>query len=189
MLTQIASPQVKLGTSPGIAPEVTYRADAVFTSFYQVSWEEALREFHLHKQATSAPKTVRYYDAQLRQLILWANAEGIAFTAFGKRHMDRYTNYRIAQGKSRLTLRHDGVCAKKFFDRCSRNDLLDRSLLAEYEVHNAIKSHKHMPTDEEVWLLLYAIPDYWDADKNQGVKSMSGAAHVFHRYMGTMYSI
>lgn len=146
-----------------------------------VTWEEALREFLLHKQATFAAKTVRYYRIQLTELVRWADAETVSFETFGKRHMDRYTAHRIAQGKARLTLYHDGVCAKNFFAWCARNDLLDRSKLSEYEVHNAPKPHKHMPSDEEISTLLVAIGDYWNANKNPGVKHMPGPARVFHR--------
>jgi site-specific recombinase XerD len=149
----------------------------------EVSWEEALREFLLHKQAVYAAKTVRYYRIQLTELVRWAEAEGIPFSEFGKRHMDRYTASRIAQGKARLTLYHDGICAKNFFAWCAKNDLLDRSKLSEYEVHNAPKPHKHMPTDEEVAALLRAIAEYWDPEKHpvSGIRSMPGPARIFHR--------
>lgn len=151
------------------------------SGFGQVSWDEAVRDFLLHKKATTAPKTVRYYEVQLKELVRWVSSEEIAFTQFGKRHMDRYIAFRIEGGKSRMTLRHDGVCAKKFFDWCSRNDLLDRSPLGEYLVHNAPKPHKHMPTDDEVRLLLRTIGDYWDGGKNPGVRNMTGPARLFHR--------
>ena len=140
-----------------------------------------MREFLLHKKATSAPDTVRYFEVQLRVLVRWANAEGISFDTFGKRHMDRYTAWRAEEGKSRLTLRHDGVCAKNLFDWCAKNELIDRSKLAEYEVHNAPKPHKHMPSDEEVTRLLQAIPDYWNPATNPGCKSMAATARLFHR--------
>lgn len=146
-----------------------------------VTWNEALREFLLHKQAAFAAKTVRYYRIQLTELIRWAEAEEILFEDFGKRHMDRYVAWRVMQGKARMTLYHDGVCAKNFLAWCAKNDLLDRSRLAEYEVHNPPKPHKHMPADEEVTRLLEAIQNYWDPEKNRGVKSMAGPTRVFHR--------
>jgi integrase/recombinase XerD len=148
-----------------------------------VSWEEAVREFLLHKRAAYAAKTVRYYEVQLKELVRWAEAEGVAFEHFGKRHMDRYTAFRISQGKARLTLHHDGVCAKNLFDWCAKNDLLDRSKLSEYQVHNAPKPHKHMPSDEEVTALLQAIREYWDPEKHpvSGIRSMPGPARLFHK--------
>lgn len=148
-----------------------------------VTWDEAVREFLLHKQVVFAEKTVCYYQVQLKELVRWANAEAIPFDVFGKRHMDRYTAYRIGQGKSRLTLYHDGVCAKNFFAWCAKNDLMDRSKLADYEVHNAPKPHKHIPSDEEITGLLHAIETYWNPEKNavSGIRSMPGPARLFHR--------
>lgn len=37
------------------------------TALPQISWNEAVAEFLLHLRATRAPKTVRFYDVQLRQ--------------------------------------------------------------------------------------------------------------------------
>lgn len=146
-----------------------------------VTWEEAVREFLLHKRAAYSPKTAYYFDMQLRVLARWAQSEGIPFHEFGKRHMDRYTAWRASEGKSRITLRHDGVCAKNLFDWCAKNDLLERSKLAEYEVHNAPKPHKHMPADEEVSRLLQGVRDYWSPDAHPAIRFMSPSAQLFHR--------
>ena len=146
-----------------------------------LTWDEALAEFLLHERAIHAPKTVRYYKIQLTQLALWANQNEVPLSSFGKRHMDRYLSHRIESGKARLTLRHDGVCAKKFLSWCVRYDLLEKNLLSEYEVHNAPKPAKHMPTGEEIQGLLQAVQDYWDPEKNPGVRNMPGPARVFHR--------
>ena len=150
-----------------------------------VTWGEALQEFLLHEQAVHAPKTVRFYKIQLSMVIGWAEDNDIAFADFGKRHMDRYTAHRIQQGKARLTLHHDGVCLKTFMAWCVKNDLLQRSLLAEYEVHNAPKPNKHMPTDAEMTALLNAVSDYWNAEKNPGVVHMPGPTRLFHRTRNT----
>ena len=80
----------------------------------QIGWEEAVREFALHLQATRAKQTVRFYRVQTKGVIRWATENQIGFTAFGKRHMDRYLAYRIEQGISPTTLRHDAVCMKAF---------------------------------------------------------------------------
>lgn len=50
-----------------------------------ITWKDASREFLLHVQATRAPKTLRFYDVQLRQLVAWAENEQVSFTQFGKR--------------------------------------------------------------------------------------------------------
>lgn len=162
-------------------PTLTSSTRGVTTGTSQVTWEEALREFLLHERAIHAPKTYRYYDIQLRQLVAWATANAVPFEGFGKRHMDRYIAHRIDSGKARLTLRHDGVCAKKFLSWCAKNDLLDRSPLAEYEVHNAPKPQKHMPSSDEVIQLLQAIQDYWDPEKNPRIRWMPGPTRIFHR--------
>ena len=146
-----------------------------------VSWGEALQEFLLHEQAIHAPKTVRFYKNQVGGVARWADQNGIPFEEFGKRHMDRYTAHRIEDGRARLTLRHDGVALKTFMAWCVKNDLLKRSLLAEYEVHNAPKPNKHMPTDDEIRGLLGAIGDYWDPKKNKGVYHMPVPTRLFHR--------
>ena len=149
--------------------------------FASVTWAMALREFTFHLEATRARKTVRYYAVQLKELVRWADANEVSFSGFGKRHLDRYVAYRSAEGKSRMTLRHDGVCAKAFFAWCAKNDLIARSPLAEYEVHNAPRPAMHMPTDEEIVKLLQAIPAYWDPERNKGVKFMPPQVRLFHR--------
>ena len=53
-----------------------------------VTWEFALREFLLHKEAAYAPKTVRYYKSQLSGLVAWAETNDVPFQHFGKRHLD-----------------------------------------------------------------------------------------------------
>lgn len=148
-----------------------------------VSWSEALREFLTHVEATRAAKTVRYYSIELRQLATWAEAERIPLDQFGKRNLDRYLVDRQRQGKAQTTLHHDAVCAKAFMAWCSKNDFLDRSRLAEYEVHNAPKPHKHIPADEEVTTFLEAIGSYWDPAKHHvsGIVTMPAPARLFHR--------
>jgi site-specific recombinase XerD len=60
------------------------------TDFATATWEEVLHEFLLHKEASYAPKTVRYYKVQLSGLAAWAQKNDIPFDHFGKRHLDRY---------------------------------------------------------------------------------------------------
>jgi site-specific recombinase XerD len=119
------------------------------TDFSSTTWAEALRSFLLHCKATRASKTVRYYEVQLKQLAAWAESAGISIEKFGKRHMDEYLVHRAEAGKAQLTLHHDAVCAKAFLAWCQRNDIIGRSLLADYQVRNAARSAKYMPTDED----------------------------------------
>jgi site-specific recombinase XerD len=155
------------------------------TAFPSLTWDDAIREFVLHLTATRAKKTVRYYEVQLLQLAKWATENDVPFTGFGKRHLDRYIVFRQQEGKSRMTLRHDGVCAKFFFAWCVKNDLIDRSPLAEYEVHNAPRPVKHMPTDDEMVRLLQAVREYWEPATNPGVKFMPAPVRLFHRDRNT----
>src|SRR5579871_2659669 len=118
------------------------------TAFPSVSWEEALRGFLIHYQATRAAKTVRFYKTQLTGLIRWAEEHSIALESFGKRHLDEYLVYRQESGTSKTTLHHDALSAKVFMKWCQRYDVISRSLLADYQVRNAPKPHKYMPTQE-----------------------------------------
>lgn len=150
-------------------------------AFPAVSFEEAIREFVLHLEATRAAKTVYYYRVQLSMLARWANDNDVRFDGFGKRHLDRYVAFRSQEGKSRMTLRHDGMCAKVFYAWCAKNDLLDRSPLAEYEIHNAPRPPKHMPTDDEIVALLAAVQNYWNPEPNPAIRFMPHPARIFYR--------
>jgi len=92
------------------------------TDFPLLTWQEAIREFLLHTQATRAAKTLRFYGVQVRQLVRWADADDVPFVGFGKRHLDRYLIER-AKTVSPTTLRHDAVSAKSFFRWRQKNDL------------------------------------------------------------------
>jgi site-specific recombinase XerD len=151
------------------------------SDFSSPTWNEALREFLLHKQATYAPKTVRYYRVQLGNLAAWAEANQIPFEGFGKRHLDRYLVERQYQGKSQLTIHHDAICAKAFMFWCQKNDLLDRSLLAEYMIRKAPTPPKYMPTHEDMVALVRAVHDYWSVEKNPDVRYEDAVSRVFHR--------
>jgi integrase len=135
----------------------------------------------LHKEAYYRPRTVRYYAVQLGQLVDWSTKNDVPFEHFGKRHMDRYAVYRRESGVSETTLHHDGICAKNFQQWCVENDLLNRSLLAEYKVPRAPKPFVYTPTSEEVAALLVALKDYWDPEKNPAVRFEPSVNRGFHR--------
>lgn len=145
------------------------------------TWEDALQEYLLHTKAHRAAKTVRYYEVQLGQLIRWANANGVAFASFGKRDMNRYIVFRSEAGLKPLTVHHDAICAKVFFKWCARNEILERSLLAEYEVCRAPRPPRYMPTDDDTQKLLAAFRDFWDPTKRPGSRFTNVAKRVFHR--------
>ena len=170
---------------PSAFPPLTGGSATAFASgaSFNVSftWEEALREFSLHLQATRAKKTQRYYEVQLGGLTRWAAANDVSFAGFGKRHMDRYLAARIEAGRAPLTLHHDAVCAKAFFRWCQRNDLIERSLLADYEIRRAPRPARYMPTDADMQALLRAVRDFWDPAKNPGCRYTTVAKRVFHR--------
>jgi hypothetical protein len=83
-------------------------------AFAKLIWEETLKEFLLHLQASRAPKTVRFYGVCIRGLSAWANENDVALDEFGKRHLDRYLAMRIAAGRKPLTVYHDAMGAKVF---------------------------------------------------------------------------
>jgi integrase/recombinase XerD len=144
------------------------------------TWQEAISEFLIHVKANRAEKTYRFYDVQLRQLANWTEENDITFARFDKRHMDRYLAFR-KETVSATTLRHDGVAAKSFLKWCRRNDLLDRSPLAECEVRNAPRPVKYMPTTEHVTALLKAVGVYWNPEKNPAVRYLPPVKRLFHR--------
>ena len=145
------------------------------------TWEEALHEFFLHLQATRAKKTQRYYGVQIGGLSRWAINQQIPFPGFGKRHMDRYLVSRAEAGKAPLTLHHDAVCAKAFFFWCQKNDIIERSLLTDYQVRHAPRPAQYMPTDADMQALLRAVPDFWNPTKNPPIRFVPIAKRVFHR--------
>jgi site-specific recombinase XerD len=151
------------------------------SEYSRFSWEEALSGFLLHCQATRAKKTHYYYKVQLSQLMTWAAQNEIPFDGFGKRQLDRYLIHRAEGGRKPLTLHHDAICAKAFMAWCSKNDLLDRSLLAEYQVRNAPDPARYMPTQDEIDGILRAIRDYWDVTKHPDVRYYDVHKHIFHR--------
>ncbi len=145
------------------------------------SWEEAYHEFRLHLQATRAPKTQRYYEVQVGGLIRWAKTQDVPFAGFGKRHMDRYLIARSEAGCAPLTIHHDAVCAKAFFRWCQKNDIIERSLLADYEVRRAPRPARYMPTDTDMQVLLRGVGDFWNPAKNPSIRYSSLGKRVFHR--------
>lgn len=146
-----------------------------------LTWDEAVREYLLHIQAVRAKKTVLFYRVQLSQLVRWCEDEKIGLSSFGKRHLDRYLVQRQQDGRAPGTLQHDAVAAKAFFRWCARNDILDRSPLAEYQVVNAPEPERYMPTDDEIMALLTAVRDFFDAGKNPKAKYLTPALRAFLR--------
>jgi len=117
----------------------------MLSAFPSFTWEEALHEYFLHLQATRAKKTQHYYEVQVGGLARWATEQEMPFVGFGKRHMDRYLVSRAEAGKAQLTLHHDAVCAKPFFRWCQKNDIVERSPLADYEVRRAPRTTSGTP--------------------------------------------
>jgi site-specific recombinase XerD len=144
------------------------------------SWKEAYRGFLLHLKANRAPKTVRFYATQLGGVYRWALGNDISLAKFGKTHLDAYLSERLDKNISRTTLHHDALCAKVFLKWCVKNDLLDRSLLADYEVRKAPAPAKYMPTQEDMGTLLAGLQEYWDGRKNPHTKYLSSAKREFH---------
>jgi integrase/recombinase XerD len=156
-------------------------ASALHPYTRSTTWDEAVREFLDNVKATRAPKTARFYDIQLRQLVLWADENRIPFEGFRKGDMDRYLIYRQQQGKAPTTLGHDAVAAKAFLKWCARNDLLDRNPLGEYQVRNTPRPPQYMPTEQDVIVQLQTLRDHWNIAKNPDMKFFPPGKRAFHR--------
>ena len=74
--------------------------------------------------------------------------------------MDRYLVSRAETGKAPLILYHDAVCAKAFFYWCQKNDIVERSLLMDYQVRHAPRPAQYMPTDADIQTLLKSVYDF-----------------------------
>lgn len=145
-----------------------------------LTWQEALREFLLHLEATRAEKTRLFYQVQLGRLVAWTEEQHIPLEAFGKRHLDRYLVDRARAGLFPTTLHADALCAKALLRWCVKNDILERSLLAEHEIRKAPTPARYMPA-EEVRNLLAAVQDYWSPAKNPDVRYHPLMRRTFHR--------
>ena len=64
---------------------------------------------------------------------------------------------------------------------CQRNDVIDRSLLADYEVRAAPKTAMYMPTDEDMKKLLAAVDTFWDPEQNADARYCPPGRRSFHR--------
>lgn len=146
-----------------------------------LGWEEAIVEFSYHLQATRSPQTLRFYKVQLRQFVKWADENQIPFQGFGKRHLDRYLAFRQGNGISPTTLRHDAICLKALCKWCARNDLLERSPLADYEIRKAPAPARYMPPDDDVRGILEATRNYFDPAQNADIRFVPPAKRIFHR--------
>lgn len=145
------------------------------------TWEGALRSFLLHKKATRAEKTVRFYRIQLTQLIHWANDNGIRLENFGKRILDEYLGYRLDGGTSRTTMGHDSLCAMVFTEWCAKNDYLERDPLQDYKRLKTPTPPKYMPTEADVMQLVSSIFDSWNPRINTRIVEVGPARRDFHR--------
>jgi site-specific recombinase XerD len=146
-----------------------------------VTWDLALREFLLHKEAHYAKKTVLYYKVQLSGLITWAEQNDVPFEGFGKRHLDSYLIERKDSGKAAVTVHHAAICAKAFMSWCQKDHLLDRSLLSEYMIRKAPTPVKYMPSQEDMVALIKAAHDIWDINKRPELRHEDPASRIFHR--------
>ena len=120
----------------------------MYTDFTSVTWDEALRSFAIHLKAVRASKTVIYYQNHVKLLARWCETRNLSIQAFGKRQLDEYLSERSDAGLSQTTLHHEVLCAKVFVKWCQQNDIVERSLIADYEDRNATKPHKYMPSSK-----------------------------------------
>ncbi len=153
----------------------------MLTDFTSSTWDEALKSFVLHYKAVRAAKTAYFYDVQLRGLVRWATEQQIPLEKFGKRNLDAYLVWRAEKGISQTTLHHDALTAKVFMKWCAKNDVTERSLLADYEVRAAPAPYKYMPTQEDMVRLLQAVPSYYDPGQHADARFVAANKRGFHR--------
>jgi site-specific recombinase XerD len=152
------------------------------TAFTSLTWEEATKGYLIHLTASGRAKaTVRFYRSLLAGLTQWAEGEAVALERFGKRHLDAYLAGRVDFGISQTTLHSDAVAAKAFFKWCARNDVVERSPLAEYVVRKAPRPSKYKPSDEDMKGLFGALRTFWDPSCNTDARFLSASKRSFHR--------
>jgi len=88
----------------------------------------------------------------------------------------RYLAGRADAGRASLTLHHDAVCAKAFFRWCQKNDIVERSLLSDYEIRRVLGPAHYMPTDADMQALVRSVHDFWNPANN--VRTLSSIVGV-----------
>lgn len=153
----------------------------MLTDFSSTTWNEAIKGFILHLKATRAPKTAYFYEIQLRNLSRWTEAQQVPLEKFGKRSLDAFLVFRQEQGKSQSTLHHDALCAKVFMKWCQKYDVIERSLLSDYEVRSAPKPAMYMPTQEDMTTLLKSVLSFYDPAFHPEARFLAANKRSFHR--------
>ena len=150
-------------------------------AFTPYTWQEAQKDFLTHIQAVRAPKTVRFYEVQLNNLVRWVEPQNISLDHFGKRHLDSFLVFRQEKGISQTTLHHDAIAAKVFLKWCVKNDIIERSLLADYEVRAAPTPPKYMPSEEDMQSLVSAVQSYYSPLSHPDIRFIHASKRAFHR--------
>lgn len=156
------------------------------SALHTISWGEALRSYATFLKSRRAEKTVLYHTSQLTQLIRWAEQHDLSIRELGKRAMDDYLAFRAASvhdGRplSKATLHHDAVCAKCFLKWCARNDVIERNLLADFEVPHAPRKAMYFPTKDEMTTMVASVERYWDPVQNPGIRHQPTSRRTFMR--------
>lgn len=153
----------------------------MYSVFTTVTWNEAVRSFCIHIKATRAHATYLFYKSHVNTLAKWADQENLPLADFTKRNLDEFLSERSDRGLSKTMLHHDALCATVFTKWCSKNDILNRNPLADYQVRKAPKPHKYMPTDEDMSKLITALDSFWDVATNPSIRYESAPKRSFHR--------
>lgn len=140
-----------------------------------VNWEEAIRSFLLHEQATKAAKTVMQRRTCTTQLAHWCEDHDISLQDFGMRDLDEYIVLRQQMGLKPKTVYHDAVSAKVFTKYCKHYDLLERDPLSTYMVRNPPEIERWLPTSDDMKRLLKVAHDFWDVKERKSADRSSVA--------------
>jgi site-specific recombinase XerD len=134
----------------------------------QIDWADAVEDLLMSKSG-KAPRTRRYYECQLTQLVVWSDVQQIALQDFTPRHFRAYMAKRADEVKA-STLYHDAVCAKVFFRFCRKNKYTAKDPLADFEFPKPKKPNIPLPSVKQIQDLLAAIDRKWDIRRNPEIR-------------------
>lgn len=129
-------------------------------------WDAAVKDFLADKRGSTAEKTAKFYECQLRLVARWAVENGVTLPEFKARHMRQYLSQRRDHGLSDRTCRSDAVVMKNFLKFCFHEEYIASNPLADYQAPKAAKPYVKMPSDDEIRLILQTIEDKRKPGKN-----------------------
>lgn len=147
---------------------------------FSTTWADTLEDFFVDVQTRLAPKTLHYYQTQLRPLARWAESEGVTFSQFRARNLKEYLIKRGDDGVTDRTRHHDAVAAGVFFKYCEENKLIAENPLARYKKPRVARASIYKPTVQEMQKVLAAISRRWDIQQNAKARFLAPQQRRFY---------